>query len=41
MEEGEYISLKVMELDRLIEETSDAKALCAFTLYQYLQSKKQ
>ena len=41
MEEGEYISLKVVELDRLIEETSDAKALCAFTLYQYLQSKKQ
>lgn len=41
MEEGEYICLKVVELDHLLEETSDAKALCALTLYHYLHSKKQ
>lgn len=39
MEEGEYICLKVIELDKLIEETSDVKALCAFTLYNHLQHK--
>ena len=38
MEEGEYICLKVIELDQLIKETSDAKALCALTLYNYLRS---
>lgn len=39
MEEGEYICLKVIELDQLIQETSDAKALCALTLYNYLKQK--
>lgn len=39
MEEGEYICLKVIPLDLLITETSDAKALCAYSLYNYLSSK--
>lgn len=37
MEEGEYICLKVIELDQLIEETSDVKALCALSLYNYIR----
>ena len=36
MEEGEYICLKVIELDDLVRETSDAKALCALALYNQL-----
>ena len=40
MEEGEYICLKVLPLEDLVTETSDAKALCALTLYNYLSSKK-
>ena len=39
MEEGEYICLKVIPLDSLVKETSDAKALCAYSLYNYLSSK--
>lgn len=38
MEEGEYICLKVIELDDLVRETSDAKALCALALYNQLHS---
>ena len=40
MEEGEYICLKVIELEKLIEETSDAKAICALALYNHIQQKR-
>lgn len=39
MEEGEYICLKVLELDQLIQETSDVKAICAYSLYQVYKNK--
>ena len=39
LEEGEFISLKVIELEHLVEETSDAKSLCAFTLYHHLSKQ--
>lgn len=38
MEEGEYICLKVIPLESLLTETSDAKALCALSLYNYLSA---
>ena len=38
MEEGEYICLKVIPLESLLTETSDAKALCSLSLYHYLSS---
>lgn len=38
MDEGEYICLKVLPLEDLITETSDAKALCALSLYNHLLS---
>lgn len=39
--EGEYISVNVMELEEMITRTVDAKALGAYTLYQYYLKKNK